>query len=311
MSSPQSIGGQAVIEGVMMRDRQKYSIAVRLPDGSIETTVQSIKEGSPVFKKPFLRGVKALVENLKIGYASLQWSADRQETEKKEKESSLVSGLIVMLSAVFAIGLFMVLPNLAVHWMGLVEEQNPLIYNLISGGVRLFVFFSYILAISFFKDVKRVFQYHGAEHKVIHAFEAGKPLNYAEIKPFSPMHRRCGTSFIFLLIFVGILVFALVPPVLQMIFKDFALWPLILRKGVIIASHLLLLPFMASISYELLKASAGKHWVGKSLTFLAYPGLLFQKLTTREPEEAQVEVAVASLQVLLDLRKQEEAALSQ
>ena len=122
MSSPQSIGGQAVIEGVMMRDRQKYSIAVRLPDGRIETMVQSIKEGSPVFKKPFLRGIKALVENLKIGYASLQWSADRQETEKKEKESSLVSGLIVMLSA-FCHRLFMVLPNLAVHWMGLVEER--------------------------------------------------------------------------------------------------------------------------------------------------------------------------------------------
>jgi len=305
-----TIGGQAVIEGVMMRDGQKYSVAVRLPNNQIETMVSPIKEGHPLFKKPFLRGVKALIENLKIGYASLQWSAKKQEEEEKKEESkgfsSFLNFLISLISIVVAVGLFIVLPNLTVHWLGLIEEQTPLLYNFIAGFVRLFIFFGYVLGISFLKDVKRVFQYHGAEHKVIHAFEAKKPLNYQEIKGFSPMHKRCGTSFLFLLIFVGILIFALVPPILQQIFPLFNIWSLVAKKSLIIASHLLLLPFMASISYELLKASAKKHWVGKSLTFLAYPGLLFQKLTTKEPDEQQIEVALASLNVLLELRKKEQ-----
>ncbi len=306
------IGGQAVIEGVMMRDVSKYSVAVRLPSDEVETIVKDIKPWHKIFSKPFLRGIKALVENLKIGFSTLQWSAEKQEEKKVEedqgksnknqsnKSNPIATFFTIFVAIAFAIGLFIVVPNVVVHLLGLVEKKTPLSYNLISGCVRLLIFFSYILLISLLKDVKRIFQYHGAEHKVIHAFEDGVDLKYENIKKYTTLHKRCGTSFIFLLIFVGILFFSLVPPLLGIIFSGFGNWSLIARKIVIISSHIVLLPFLASFSYEILKLSAKNNILGKSLVFLAYPGLFFQKITTREPDEKQVEVAVASLKVLLD-----------
>lgn len=311
MSNQQSVGGQAVIEGVMMRGRNHYSVAVRLPDNSIKTKVELVPAWSKFFDKPFLRGIKALVENLKIGYRTLQWSADMQEeaeNEKKgkEKKSGALAGFIsILISVVLAVGLFIVVPNLAVHFLGIVEKDSPLLFNFISGGIRLTIFLGYVLAISMIKDVRRIFQYHGAEHKVIHAFEDKKELSYSEVQPYPTLHKRCGTSFLFLLIFVGILLFALVPPLLGLILPGFVEWKTLIRKVVIIGSHLVLLPFLASLSYEILKISAKKNWIGKTLVFLAYPGLFFQKITTKEPDEAQVEVAVRSLEVLLEKEKQE------
>jgi uncharacterized protein YqhQ len=298
--SHQSIGGQAVIEGVMMRDKTHYSVAVRLPDGEIETTLHSIPSWNKVFNKPFLRGIKALAENLKIGYRTLQWSADKQEKESEKKPSSFWNVLAVLISILVAVGLFIVLPNLVIHFLGLVEKDTPVLFNLASGGIRLLVFLGYVLSISFLKDVKRLFQYHGAEHKTIHAFEDKKELSYENIKPYPTLHKRCGTSFIFLLIFVGILFFSVVPPILSQIFPDFKTWSLLLRKSVIFVSHIILIPFLAAFSYELLKISAKPNWIGKILVFIAYPGLFFQNVTTQEPDEKQVEVAVASLKVLLE-----------
>lgn len=308
-----NIGGQAVIEGVMMRKEDFYSVAVRLPDGTIDTIKKEVPAKSAFFKKPFIRGVKALVENLKIGYQSLQWSADSiEKAENKEKEdekpSSFFAFLSILLSIVIAVGLFIVVPNVAVHFIGLVEKDSPLIYNLIAGGIRLFIFFSYILGISFIKDVKRLFQYHGAEHKTIHAFEDGKELTYENIKPYPTLHKRCGTSFLFLLIFVGILFFSIVPPILLQIIPGFASWDLIHRKVVIILSHLVLIPFLASFSYEVLRITAKNNIIGKTLILFAYPGLFFQKITTKEPDEKQVEVAVESLRVLLEESSKEDAA---
>mgnify|MGYP000847476254 CR=1 FL=1 len=135
--------------------------------------------------------------------------------------------------------------------------------------------------------------------KVIHAFEAGLELNYANIKKYPTLHKRCGTSFIFLLIFLGILFFALMPPLLALIFSDFRNWTMLVKKIFIFATHIVFLPVLASLSYEVLKISAKKNWIGKALVFLAYPGLFFQKITTKEPDEGQVEVAIASLKALL------------
>jgi len=286
----------------MMRDKDRYSVSVRLPDNSIETIVESIKPWHDIFKKPFLRGIKALGENLKIGYKTLQWSAEKQEAKtdtEKKKSSSFWDYFTVVFSIVFAIGLFIVLPNLLIHFLGLIEDQEPLLFNLISGFVRLSVFFIYILSISMVKDVRRIFQYHGAEHKVIHAFEAGLELNYENIKKYPTLHKRCGTSFIFLLIFLGILFFAMMPPLLALVFSDFKDWSMLVKKIVIFGTHIIFLPVLASLSYEVLKISAKKNWIGKSLVFLAYPGLFFQKITTKEPDEGQVEVAIASLKALL------------
>jgi len=299
--NPTHIGGQAVIEGVMMRDKDRYSIAVRLPNAEIETVIKQIKPSRAIFKKPFFRGVKALIENLQIGYQSLQWSADKMEdkpeNEKKDKKSILDS-LSVLFSILVAVGLFIVLPNLLIEFFNLSEKEHPVLFNLASGGIRLSIFTLYVLGISFIKDVKRIFQYHGAEHKVIHAFEDGLSLNYENVKKFTTLHKRCGTSFVFLLIFVSILLFSLVPPVLKTLFPGVLNLSFAFYKIIIFLSHLVLLPVLGAFS----------NWIGKSLSFLALPGLFFQKITTKEPDEKQVEVAVAALQILLDTQKKESAA---
>jgi uncharacterized protein YqhQ len=297
-----NIGGQAVIEGVMMRDKESYAVAVRLPEGNIETEITAIKPWHKIFQKPFLRGIKALVENLQIGYRTLEWSAKKQDNTLQEK-NSIWESLTIFITIIFALGFFIVLPNIIIHWFGMIEEQSPLLYNLASGGIRLSLFTIYILGISLVKDVRRVFQYHGAEHKVIHTFEKGLELTLDNIKKFSTVHKRCGTSFLFLLIFMSILIFSLVAPLLLQVFSDFTTWHIVARKSSILAFHILLLPFIASLSYELLKLTAKDNIVSRTLFLLAYPGLFFQRITTQEPDEKQIEVAVASLKTLLDKPK--------
>ncbi|HOJ49842.1 MAG TPA: DUF1385 domain-containing protein [Spirochaetota bacterium] len=294
-----NIGGQAVIEGVMMRDKTHYSVAVRLENGTIITDLQKIKKWHKFFDLPFIRGIKALYENLTIGYKTLDWSAKCFEKEKKE--SSIISFISLIISLIFGIGLFIVLPNLVVHYLlGLVEEKTPILYNILAGIVRLLVFFIYVVIISFFKDVKRIFQYHGAEHKVIHTYERNEKLIYDNIKKYPTLHKRCGTSFIFLLIFISIIIFSIVPPVLSQIFPDFNSYSLFLKKILILSSHIILIPLLGSISYELLKVSAKENLTSKILSILSYPGLFFQKITTKEPDEKQVEVAVKALEVLIN-----------
>lgn len=293
-----NIGGQAVIEGVMMRDKTHYSVAIRLENGQIVTDLKEIKKFPKFFDLPFIRGVKALYENLTIGYKTVDWSASHFDNDKKK--NSFISFISLFVSFVLGIGIFIVLPNLVVHMLGLVEEKTPFLYNIIAGVVRLFVFFAYVLFISLFKDVKRIFEYHGAEHKVIHAFENNEELVYENIKKYSTLHKRCGTSFIFLLIFLSIIIFSIVPIILLQIFPDFQSYSLFLRKVLIFSSHILLIPILGAISYEVLKLSAKKGIVAKLLSFLGYPGLFFQKITTKEPDEKQVEVAIKSLKVLLN-----------
>ncbi|GAB4322169.1 MAG: hypothetical protein Kow0059_17110 [Candidatus Sumerlaeia bacterium] len=187
----------------------------------------------------------------------------------------------------------------------LVEEQRPVLYNLIAGGFRALIIFGYIWVISFFADVRRLFQYHGAEHKAVSAFEHGRPLTVSEVQPFSRLHPRCGTTFIFVVIVVSIVFFALIAWAVQAAVPHFTTWPFLGKKALIILSHLIFMPVVAGTSYELLKLSARYHrfWPAKAIVL---PGFLFQRLTTREPDDDMVEVSVAALEGALTIGEAEE-----
>jgi len=279
-------GGQAVIEGVMMRGPEDMAIAVRLPDGSIEVEKQRLSSWLtrwPWLKWPGIRGVVALLEALVVGTQALAWSASKA---MPEEEGELTTKELVLTIA-FALGLgillFVVIPTGAVK---LVERwvTTPLGQNIAEGALRIAIFIAYIALISRMKDIQRVFQYHGAEHKVIHTHEAGLELTVENARNFSTLHPRCGTSFLLVVMVVSIFVFAFLghPPNL--------LWR--------IGSRILLMPLVAGISYEFIKLSGryGERWW---LRWLVLPGLGLQKLTTREPDDSQLEVAIQALQAVL------------
>lgn len=281
MGKPVQYGGQALIEGVMMRGPQEISMAIRLPNGEIEVTNKKINPWSqkPAFKLPIIRGFAALIDSLILGIKSLMFSANRAIGEEEGEELSLWEMITTVAIALGAgILLFVALPTASAH---LFAEQvsGTVMQNLLEGLVRLLVLFLYILAISRLKDVQRVFQYHGAEHKAIYAYEAGEPLTVENTRKFSRMHPRCGTSFLLIVVVVSIFVFAFL-----------GLEPLWWR----ILSRVLLMPVVAGIAYELLKFS-GRHMDSPLLKWLIVPGLFLQKLTTREPDDSQIEVALAAL----------------
>ncbi|GAW30960.1 DUF1385 domain-containing protein [Carboxydocella sp. JDF658] len=279
-------GGQAVIEGVMMRGPQEMAIAVRLPDGTIEVEKQQLSSWLtkwPWLKWPGFRGVVALLEALVVGTRALAWSASKA---MPEEEGELTTKELVLTIA-FALGLgillFVIIPAGAVK---LVEKwvTTPLGQNIAEGGLRIAIFLAYIGLISRMKDIQRVFQYHGAEHKVIHTYEAGLELTVENARGFSPLHPRCGTSFLLVVMVVSIFVFAFLghPPNL--------FWR--------IGSRILLMPLVAAISYEFIKLSGryGERWW---LKWLVAPGLGLQRLTTREPDDSQLEVAIHALKAVL------------
>jgi uncharacterized protein YqhQ len=304
------IGGQAVIEGVMIRDKTTYTIAVRKPDGTISVVkkpINSPAQRNRVLRAAFVRGVVILVENLVLGIKSLLYSAEvampEEEDSKRKKEKKGSTDFIVFFGMVPAlllgVALFMVLPNLSTHYMGVVEEQRPFLFNLIAGGIRLAVFVIYILAISLMRDIKRTFQYHGAEHKSIYCYEANKPLVIEEAKTFKTLHPRCGTSFLFFVLFITILVFPLVTVGIRLGFTDFVDQPLLFRKLVTIVLHLCVaLPIIASISYELLKLT-DKLKSSILMKILIAPGLFLQRITTKEPDERQLEVALEAVKTVI------------
>ena len=240
------IGGQAVIEGVMIRNRNVYTIAVRKQDGSIEivkNNINSPAEKIKFFKRPFIRGITSLIENLVLGIKSLLYSAEialpEDENKKKTNSSSNVVLIFAMIPALLlGVALFMVLPNLSTHFIGIVEKDNPFFFNIIAGLIRLAVFLLYIIIISLMKDIRRIFQYHGAEHKSIYCYESKRPLMVQEAKNFKTLHPRCGTSFLFFVFFITILVFPLITIAIQMLYKDFATLHLAYRKIITLALHL-------------------------------------------------------------------------
>jgi uncharacterized protein YqhQ len=285
-----NIGGQAVIEGVLMRAPRSMAIAVRRPDGEIvvkRDTVIPLSERFPLVKLPLVRGAVALFTSLVIGMKALSFSANEAISEGEEKSdmSPLAMGGTIAVALLFGILLFFILPlfltKLLVPYIG----GSNIVFNLVDGFIRVIVFLIYVYSISRMNDIQRVFQYHGAEHKSIFAFEAGIALTVENVKRFSRLHPRCGTSFLLIVMLVSIVVFSLIPK----------LWPFYLKAG----SRVVLLPVIAGLSYELLKLSA-KHEKSRLVRMLIGPGLALQRLTTREPDEGQLEVAIRSLEEALD-----------
>jgi Predicted metal-dependent enzyme len=288
MGRPVQYGGQAVIEGVMMRGPRESAIAVRLPNGEIEVTRVGLNTwaAKPVFKLPLIRGFVALVDSLIVGTKALTFSANRSMGEEGEEVEELgFWEMALTIGFAFGLGLllFVGLPTAMAHLLQ-GKVTGVVVQNLLEGLIRLIVFFLYILLISRLKDIQRVFQYHGAEHKAIFAYEAGKELTVENTRPFSRLHPRCGTSFLLIVVVVSIFVFAFV-----------GLHPLWWR----IVSRILLMPVVAGLAYEILKFSA-RHLESPWFRWLIVPGLLLQKLTTREPDDAQLEVSLAALKGVLD-----------
>ncbi|MEA5112657.1 MAG: DUF1385 domain-containing protein [Geobacteraceae bacterium] len=285
-----NIGGQAVIEGVMMRAPRSMAIAVRRPNGEIvvkRDRVVPLADRFPLLKFPVVRGAVALFSSLLIGLKALSFSANEAAAEGEEKEeiSALAMGGTMAVALLFGILLFFILPLYMTKLLVPVIGDSNLVFNLVDGLIRVAVFLLYIYSISRMKDIQRVFQYHGAEHKSIFAFEAGEELTVENVKVYSRLHPRCGTSFLLIVMLVSILVFSLIPKI----------WPFYLKAG----SRVVLLPLIAGISYECLKWSA-KHENSRLVRFLIAPGLALQRLTTREPDEGQLEVAIRSMEEALE-----------
>ena len=282
-----TIGGQAVIEGVMMRGPELTATAVRTPEGKIEInsrTVNSISDRYPVLKKPLLRGCVSLIESLVIGIRSLGYSAQMAGEEEEQLSDRELAGTIIF-AFVLAAVLFIAIPTGAAKLFHSITE-DPVFLNLMEGVLRLFIFIAYIVGISRMKDIQRVFQYHGAEHKTIACFEAGEALTVENAMKHTRFHKRCGTSFLLIVMLVSIFVFA------------FLGWPSLIER---IASRIILLPVVAGISYEIIRFSANSD--NCLLGWAVKPGLWLQRLTTREPEPDMLEVAIESAKAVLPADK--------
>ena len=273
-----------MIEGVMMRGPDSRAIAVRKPDQSIlvdEKEVGSVTRKVPFLKWPFVRGTLVLIESLAMGIEALSFSASQATDEEEEQLTIKEIVITIILSMGLAIFLFAVLPTALAHMM-ITIAPGTLIQNIIEGVFRIAVLLIYIVAIGRLEDIKRVFQYHGAEHKVINAYEAKEPLVVEKIQRYSTLHPRCGTSFLLIVIVISILVFSLLG-------KQVLWWRIL--------SRVLLLPVVAGISYELVKLS-GKYATVPLCRILITPGLWLQKLTTNPPDDGQVEVALAAFKAV-------------
>lgn len=298
-----SIGGQAVIEGVMMRGPHKIATAVRKPDGEIIIDEKENKSLGKIAKVPIIRGVIAFISSMVIGVKSLMFSAkfyDVEDENKKEKKKEtketkenmsdwMIYGSVI-LAICMSVGLFIVLPNVISNIFVPNKEANPVIYNLVESIVKIAIFLGYLFAVSLMKDIQRTFEYHGAEHKTIFCYESGEELIPENVKKYSRFHPRCGTSFLLFVVIISIIVFSLVG-VYENPFINLGL-------------RLLLLPLVAGISYEIIKF-AGRS-TSKYITWLNAPGKWLQRLTTREPDEKQIEVAIAALKAVIPENKDDD-----
>ncbi|NLY44331.1 MAG: DUF1385 domain-containing protein [Clostridiaceae bacterium] len=303
-----SIGGQAVLEGVMMRGPSKIATAVRTPDGTItvdEKPVQMLSNRYKVLKLPLIRGVVSFFESMVVGVKSLMFSAEFFDIEGEEDEKpsrfelflekvfgdklqDVIIYFSVFISVLLATGLFMLLPTVIV---GFVKKlvQNRIIANTSEGLLRIIIFLTYIYLVSKMKDIKRVFEYHGAEHKAIHCYEHNEELTVDNVRKYTTLHPRCGTSFLLIVMVVSIIAFS------------FVSWSNVWLR---LMYRLMLLPLIAGISYEIIKF-AGRN--DNVLTrAISKPGMLLQKLTTREPDDSQIEVAIAALKSVIPENREED-----
>ncbi len=312
-----SIGGQAVMEGVMMRGPYKTTVAVRKPDGDIERKVEEngTKTRGKFFCLPIVRGCVNFIDSLVIGMKALMYSAEFVDIEGEEDSESkfdkwldakfgdkikdIVIYFSIAVSLVFSIALFMILPTFLTKGAERLGEIIPhisaatdshLFTSLFEGIVRMAIFLGYMALVSRMKEIKRVFEYHGAEHKTIACYEAGEELTVENIKKFTRFHPRCGTSFLLFVMVVSIILFAMLPRVDMVILR--------------VLMRLALLPVVAGLSYELIK------WAGRSknkcVAWMSKPGLWLQKLTTREPDASQIEVAIASMEPCIPENKEDD-----
>ena len=293
-----TIGGQAVIEGVMMKNKDKYAVAVRKLSGEIEVEVskcQSISDKVPFFRLPIIRGVVNFVESMVVGVKTLTYSASFYEDEEEEptkmnqaldkllkgKTEDVMMGVTVCFSMLLAIALFMVAPYFATRLLERFSTSETLLV-IVEGMLRIGIFLLYVALISQMKDMKRVFMYHGAEHKTINCLEHGEELTVENVKKYSRIHKRCGTSFLLIVMIISMIFFLFI--------RVDGLWARM-------AFRILLVPVIAGVSYEFIKF-AGKS-DSKIVQILSTPGMWLQKLTTREPEEDMIEVAIQSVESVL------------
>ena len=296
MAKPFYYGGQAVIEGVMMRGKEKVAIAVRRPDGKLQLKKQSL----PSFYKgrlreiPFIRGIVVLVETLVLGTQTLLYSAQVASAEEEEEKISpaLLWGTVAA-SIAFSVAFFFIIPLFTTRYFIDPYLDSALTSNLIEGFIRIGLFVAYLALIGLIPDIKRVFAYHGAEHKVVNAYEAGVPLEVEEVKKYTTTNPRCGTSFIFIVLIISILVFSL--------FGRPSLYLSIL-------SRILLIPVIAAISYEILKFGAN-HIKSVPMRILLAPGLALQHITTKEPDDGQLETAISALNEVIESDKTADTGL--
>lgn len=287
------IGGHAVIEGVMMKNKDHYAVAVRKPDGNIEVKKEEFKGISSkckLFRVPFIRGIFSFIDSLTLGMSTLTYSAsfyeeeeDTKKTEQEKKKSDTVFNVItIMISVILAVGIFMVVPFYLSQLLEKVISSKTLIIFL-EGVIRLLIFIIYIVLISFMKDIKRVYMYHGAEHKCINCIEHGMPLTVDNVRISSKEHKRCGTSFMLLVMCISILI-------LMLVRFDSRILRLVAR--------IVLIPVIAGISFELLRLAGTKENVFTNI--ISKPGLLLQRLTTKEPDDSMIEVGIASVEAVFD-----------
>ena len=293
------IGGQAVLEGVMMKNKDKYAVAVRKPNGEIDVEVdvyRGIMQGSVLKKIPFIRGVFNFLDSMVMGMKTLNHSVSFYEDEEaketaadkvmgrlfKEKAESVMLGIVTAFSIVIAVAVFMVLPY---YVTSLFEEyiRNVSVMAVIEGGIRILIFVGYIVAITMMKDIKRLYQYHGAEHKCINCIEKGRPLTVHNAMRSSRLHKRCGTSFMFFVVFVSIIVFFFIR-VEQPFFR--------------ILLRIALIPVIAGISYEIIRLAGRSNNI--FVRILSAPGMCLQRLTTKEPDREMIQVAIASVEAVFD-----------
>ncbi len=296
------IGGQAVLEGIMMKNKDKYAVAVRKPNKEIEVevdTYHSLIHGSKVKELPFIRGVFNFIDSMVLGMKCLNYSASFYEEEEeketktdkvfskvfKDKADKIIMGLTTIISFVIAIGIFFILPMLITSLFHKFI-RNSVLEAAIEGLIRILIFLGYVVLISLMKDIRRVYQYHGAEHKCINCIESGKELTVQNVMKSSRLHRRCGTSFLLFVVVISIILFFFIR-------VDSILLKIVYR--------VLLIPIIASVSYEIIRL-AGKY--DNNITrVVSLPGMLLQKLTTKEPDRAMVEVAIVAVEAVFDWKK--------
>jgi len=299
------IGGQAVLEGIMMKNKEKYAVAVRKPDKEIELKVEEhVGIGkAKIFKLPFIRGVFNFIDSMVLGIKTLTYSAEFYEEEEekekvadkvtrtvfKEKAEAFLMGFTVFLSVCFSIALFIVLPHFISSWVeNHYNVRDKAVISILEGFVRIAIFLIYILLVSMMQDIKRTFMYHGAEHKCINCIEQGFELNVENVRMSSRFHKRCGTSFLFLVMFISIVCFIIVSAVLP---DDLKLWQ---TTGV----RLLLVPIIAGISYEILKLAG--NYDNLLIRIISAPGMWIQRMTTKEPDDSMIEVAIVAVEAVFD-----------